>query len=240
MLTCYYATMQILPALDILGDDAVRLAQGDYDRVIFRRPLDDFLTRILATKPDLVHVVDLQAARDGNLRLDKVIQCATLCAGTPLQFSGGIRSIEAATAVLAAGASRVIVGTAAWSTPEALPHFVEALGERLVVALDVRDQRLAVKGWLTGAGWGVEEALEHCVQSGVTRLHVTAIARDGTMRGPDLDLYRQACASGLRVVAAGGVRDDNDIAALAALGCEGAVMGLGYLARLGLTVEGDE
>ena len=226
--------MQLIPAIDLLGDDAVRLEQGDYERVLFRQPLEEFISRVVATHPDLIHLVDLQGARDGVLRPNVIARSVRLAGDVPLQVSGGIRSLEAALSVLAAGASRVILGTALWSRPDALDGYVEALGERLVAALDVREGELAVRGWLAGTGLGVDEALEHCRRAGVTRLHVTAIARDGTMSGPDLDLYARVCASGLKVVAAGGVRDDADLADLERVGCEAAVMGVGFLARLGI------
>jgi phosphoribosylformimino-5-aminoimidazole carboxamide ribotide isomerase len=227
--------MQLIPAIDLLGDFAVRLEQGDYDRVLFRQPLDEFFTRVVATSPDLIHVVDLQGARDGALRTEVIAHCATLAGSVPLQVSGGIRSLEAAQSVLAAGAQRVILGTALWNDSGALVTYVEALGDQLVAALDVRDGVLAVRGWLATTGLSIDDALQQCLDAGVTRLHVTAIARDGTMGGPDLELYRKVCASGLKVVAAGGVRNDDDLADLEKVGCEGAVMGVGFLARLGIT-----
>lgn len=226
--------MQLIPAIDLLGDDAVRLEQGDYDRVIFRQPLDEFVARVVSTGPDLIHVVDLQGARDGVLRTDVIARCVHLAGEVPLQVSGGIRSLEAARALLATNVHRVILGTALWSEPDALARYVDGLGERLVVALDVRDGVLSVRGWRSSTGVGVDEALSRCRDAGVTRLHVTAIARDGTMSGPDLDLYARVCASGLRVVAAGGVRDDHDLIELERVGCEAAVMGVGFLARLGI------
>ncbi|MGC1419613.1 MAG: HisA/HisF-related TIM barrel protein [Acidimicrobiales bacterium] len=229
--------MQLIPAIDLLGDDAVRLEQGDYERVIFRAPLEEFMGRVVASAPSLIHIVDLQGARDGAIRLDVVGRCVKVAGDIELQVSGGIRSLEVARRALDAGASRVIVGTAAWADPEALAHFVEALGNQLVVAFDVRDGQLAVRGWLASTGLSVSEALERCVDANVTRLHVTAIERDGTMNGPDLTLYGQVCASGIAVVAAGGVRDDHDLARLEEVGCEGAVMGMGYLARLGITLD---
>src|SRR5580692_1491474 len=221
--------MQVIPALDLLGDDAVRLEQGDFERVLFRQPIEAFMARIVATAPPFIHIVDLQGARDGALRPEVV-------GDIPLQVSGGIRSTDAAQAAIDAGASRIIVGTAAWEG-DALEVFAQRFGGQLLVALDVRDGRIAIRGWTKSSGLDVDEALARCRDAGVVRLHVTAIDRDGTMRGPDLDLYRQVCASGLAVVAAGGVRDDNDVAALAGVGCEAAVMGLGYLARLGLTLD---
>ncbi len=228
--------MQLIPAIDLLGDFAVRLEQGDYDRVLFRQPLDEFFSRVVATQPDLIHVVDLEGARDGALRTEVIARCARLAGVIPLQVSGGIRSLDAATAVLAAGAQRVILGTALWSEPGDLAIYAQALGDRLVAALDVRDGVLAVRGWLASTGLGVDDAVQRCRDAGVTRLHVTAIARDGTMSGPDLELYSRVCASGLKVVAAGGVRNDDDLADLEAVGCEAAVMGVGFLARLGITL----
>jgi phosphoribosylformimino-5-aminoimidazole carboxamide ribotide isomerase len=229
--------MQVIPALDLLGDDAVRLEQGDFERVIFRRPIEEFMARIVATAPSLIHIVDLQGARDGTLRAEVVQRCADVAHGIPLQVSGGIRSIDAARSALAAGAARVIVGTAVWESDDAMALFVGALGGELVVALDVADGRIAVRGWTASSGLSFEDALSRCVEAGVARLHVTAIDRDGTMRGPDLALYRRACDSGIAVVAAGGIRDDDDVEALAAIGCEAAVMGLGYLTRLGLPLD---
>jgi phosphoribosylformimino-5-aminoimidazole carboxamide ribotide isomerase len=226
--------MDVIPALDLLGEDAVRLEQGDYNRVLFRQPLEAFMSRLVATAPALIHVVDLQGARDGALRPEVIERCRRAAQGTPLQVSGGIRSIDAARSALTAGAARVVVGTALWSEDDALDSFVAALGDQLVAALDVKDGQLGVRGWVEFSEVTLESALDRCRDAGVERLHVTAIERDGTMRGPDLALYEQACASGLAVVAAGGVRNDDDVAALARVGCEAAVMGVGYLARLGL------
>jgi phosphoribosylformimino-5-aminoimidazole carboxamide ribotide isomerase len=237
MIACYYATMQLIPAIDLLGDDAVRLERGDYDRVIFRQPIDEFVRRVVATSPPLIHVVDLQGARDGELRTQIVQRCVSAAGDIPVQVSGGIRSLDVARAALNAGASRVIVGTALWGDPDSLAQYVGALGDQLVAAIDVRDGQLAVRGWMSTTGVTVDGALSACVNAGVSRLHVTAISRDGMMQGPDLDLYVQACASGLPVVAAGGVRDDNDVAELGVIGCEAAIMGVGFLARLGLETD---
>jgi phosphoribosylformimino-5-aminoimidazole carboxamide ribotide isomerase len=225
--------MQLIPAIDLLGNDAVRLEQGDFERVLFRQPIEQFMDRLVATSPPLIHVVDLEGARDGALRLDVIERCLASARGIGLQVSGGIRSIDVARAAISAGASRVVVGTALWSEPDALERYVDALGGSLVVAIDVRGGQLAVRGWLAAAGLDVVEALQRCVHAGATRLHVTAIERDGTMRGPDLELYERVCAAGIPVVAAGGVRDDADVARLEQVGCEAAIMGVGYLARLG-------
>ncbi len=224
--------MQLIPAVDLLGDDAVRLEQGNFDRVVFSQPLEAFMERLVATQPALIHVVDLQGARDGAIRPDVIERCHRAAQGIPLQVSGGVRSIAAALEVLDAGAARVVVGTALWRGG-ALESFAAALGERMSAALDVRDGHLAVRAWMADTAITIEGALERCREANVRRLHVTAIERDGTMLGPDVELYELACASAIPVVAAGGVRDEDDLATLERIGCEAAVMGVGYLTRLG-------
>jgi phosphoribosylformimino-5-aminoimidazole carboxamide ribotide isomerase len=226
--------MYVIPALDLLGRDAVRLHQGSYDDVLFRLPLEKVLTALVAEKPALLHVVDLQGARDGAFRTDVLRWILERVESVPVQASGGLRSVADAQAVLAAGASRVIVGTAVWTSPDALAPFVKALGEQLVVALDIKDGYVAVRGWQGSSHLTLDEALGRCQAAGVARVHVTAVERDGTMAGPDLALYHQAVQAGLHVVAAGGVRNDADVVALGDIGCEAAVMGVGFLKRLGL------
>ncbi len=239
MLLYYNPAMQLLPAVDVLDGQAVRLERGDYAAVTFRHDLADYLARVVATGPALIHVVDLEGARSGRSDEYLLARCVALAGSTPLQVSGGLRSLAAAQRALEGGASRVIMGSAAWDRPSSLGELVAALGDRLVVALDVREGRIAVRGWTATEHVTLTEALDRCVAAGVRRVHVTAIERDGTMSGPDLALYEVACASGLAVVAAGGVRDDRDVERLAALGCEGAVMGLGYLPRIGLRLSDD-
>ena len=235
MLACYYGRVQVIPAVDVLGDDAVRLERGDYDRVLFRQPLEEYVTRVLAaTKPDLLHIVDLQGARDGAFRPEVLTRCQSASGVTPLQVSGGIRTPEQAAALLDAGATRLIVGTAAFATPDAMTQFVEAIGPALVVAIDVKDGFVATKGWLASSGLTPEAAVERCLLAGVLRIHATAVDRDGTMGGPDLDLYRRLCATGIAVVAAGGVRHMDDVKELETLGCEAAVMGTALAQQLGI------
>jgi phosphoribosylformimino-5-aminoimidazole carboxamide ribotide isomerase len=147
-----------------------------------------------------------------------------------VQASGGIRSVEDARRLLDAGAARVVVGTAAFATEDALGRFSNALGERLVVAVDARRGRLAVSGWKRSTGLDAAEAAAACAAAGVSRLLCTAVERDGTMSGPDLALLQRVReASNLPVLAAGGIRDESDLDDLASLGLEGAVVGRAVL-----------
>jgi phosphoribosylformimino-5-aminoimidazole carboxamide ribotide isomerase len=222
---------QLIPAVDVVGAEAVRLRRGDFDAVVTRAgdPVD-VVRRFAAAGPPLVHVVDLDGARGGQVRPALVATLAAAASPTPVQASGGIRSPADAQALLDAGASRVVVGTAALDGPDALAELAAAFGERLVVAVDVREGRVAVAGWGRTTQVTPEALAERCADAGVARLLCTAIERDGTMDGPDLDLLaRVRDHSGLPVLAAGGVQSEADLDALAGLGLEGAVVGRALL-----------
>ncbi len=222
---------QVIPAVDLLGDEAVRLERGDFERISLRAGDPEALVRrFAAAGAALIHIVDLGGARSGRTRPDVIARLARAAAPVPVQASGGIRSTADALALLDAGATRVIVGTAAFSEPRALERFASALGEHLVVAVDTREGRIAVSGWEQVTDLAVDEAVRRCATAGVARLHCTAIERDGTMDGPDLVLLARVreLFDGT-VVAAGGVRSEADLASIEAIGLEGAVVGRALL-----------
>jgi phosphoribosylformimino-5-aminoimidazole carboxamide ribotide isomerase len=221
------STIEVIPAVDVLGDEAVRLHEGDYDRVVARAADPaELAARFAAAGAARIHLVDLDGARSGAVRPALVRRVAAAAAGIPVQASGGIRSLDDARALLDAGADRVVVGTAAFPDPD---PWADALGERLVVALDVRDDEVRVAGWTSGTGLQLDDAIERCRDAGVTRVLCTAIARDGTLAGPDLDLTRRVAQSGLKTLAAGGIRSPLDVRALAAAGAEAAIVGRALL-----------
>jgi phosphoribosylformimino-5-aminoimidazole carboxamide ribotide isomerase len=214
--------IEVIPAVDVLGEGAVRLERGDYDAVVERAGEPVALAqRWVAAGAKRIHLVDLDGARSGQVRPELVRSIAAL--GVPVQASGGIRRVADARALLDAGAERVVVGTAAW--PDPTPWF--ELGEALVLALDVRDGEVRSSGWTVGTGLRFEDALERANGS---RMLVTAIDRDGTLSGPDVELVKQAVDAGGRVLAAGGIRSVADVATLAEAGAEAAIVGRALLA----------
>jgi phosphoribosylformimino-5-aminoimidazole carboxamide ribotide isomerase len=229
----------VVPAVDLLGTDAVRLRRGDYGHMTNRRsdPLG-LVETYRDAGASLIHLVDLDGARDGRVRPDVVRRLAAAAAPARLQASGGIRSLADAERILEAGAARVVVGTAAFAEDDALAGFSTALGDRLVVAVDVRDGRVAVGGWTRTTSVTVDDALERCRGARVSRILCTAIDRDGTLDGPDTDLLEPVCRGGdLAVLAAGGIGSLEDLAAVAATGCEAAIVGRALLeGRLPLSV----
>ncbi|HVU78180.1 MAG TPA: HisA/HisF-related TIM barrel protein [Gaiellaceae bacterium] len=209
--------IDVIPAVDVLGDGAVRLHKGSYDEVVERAadPVDLALDWV-RQGAKRIHLVDLDGARSGKVR-PKLVEAISGC-GVPVQASGGIRTRDDAIALLFAGADRVVVGTAAW--PDPTPWL--ELGEQVILALDVLGGEVRTAGWLEGSGVTLEQALD---RSGDARVLVTGIDRDGTLAGPDLDLIRAAAEGGRRVLAAGGVRSPDDVDALAAAGAEAAIVG---------------
>jgi phosphoribosylformimino-5-aminoimidazole carboxamide ribotide isomerase len=227
-------TLEIVPAIDLLGEDAVRLERGRFDRVVLReRDPAALARRLVAAGARSLHLVDLDAARDGRPRPELVRRLVAAAAGARVQAAGGIRSVQDACSLLDAGAQRVVVGTAAFAEPAALERLVAALGERLVVAVDVRAGRVLGRGWLAETGLDVDEAVDRCREAGVPRLLCTAIDRDGTLRGPDLELLARVVErSRLPVLAAGGISARADLDALEKIGCEAAIVGRALLERL--------
>jgi len=220
----------IIPAVDVLDGRAVRLHKGDYDAVADEAG-DPFelIERAAARRPPFVHVVALGAARDGGAPVELARRAVAAAAPVPVQLGGGVRSVADAAALAEAGVARVMVGTAAFGEIP-LRDFVHALGERLVVAVDVADGVVRTAGWLGDSGLTTEAALARCTDAGVANVLCTAIARDGTLSGPDLDLLREArrLYAG-SIFAAGGIRDGSDAEAVRALGIDGIVVGRAWL-----------
>jgi phosphoribosylformimino-5-aminoimidazole carboxamide ribotide isomerase len=224
------ATLALLPAVDVLEGAAVRLERGDFGRVVARagEPAE-VVRRFAARRPPWIHVVDLDAARTGSISPALIRKLVAAAGDVPIQAAGGVRSISDALALLGAGARRVVVGTAAFEPPGPAPY-VDVLSERLVVAIDVRDGLVATNGWRHASEIAADEAVDRCVEAGVARLLCTAVDRDGTLAGPDLQLVTAVVERARRpVLAAGGIRSSDDLAALAAVGVEGAVVGRALL-----------
>ncbi|MBA3263930.1 MAG: 1-(5-phosphoribosyl)-5-[(5-phosphoribosylamino)methylideneamino] imidazole-4-carboxamide isomerase [Thermoleophilaceae bacterium] len=224
-------SLELIPAVDLLGEGVVRLERGDFDRIVAREADPVALVkRFVEAGARLVHVVDLDGARSGRVRPELVRRLAVVAAPARIQASGGVRSLADAERLLEAGADRVVVGTAAFAAPRALERYAAALDGRLVVAVDVRAGRVVTRGWSLETEMTAEEAAERCAAAGVSRILCTSVDRDGTLAGPHLELLtRVRERSGVPVLAAGGIRSQADLVAVEGLGCEGAIVGRALL-----------
>jgi phosphoribosylformimino-5-aminoimidazole carboxamide ribotide isomerase len=211
--------MILLPAIDIIDGKAVRLAQGDFSqRTDYDADPLDAARRWVEAGARALHVVDLDGARTGVPANVEHVQRIAATLGVPVQVGGGLRSLEAVRTVVQAGASRVILGTAAFRDPDFLDAAVAAHGDQVVVSVDARDGRVAAAGWTEQTELTVERALADLQRRGVRRFVFSNIERDGMLSGPDLDGVRRFAArlEG-SFVYSGGIGELADLRALAQL-----------------------
>jgi phosphoribosylformimino-5-aminoimidazole carboxamide ribotide isomerase len=226
------STFAILPAIDLRDGKVVRLRQGDFAREqVYADDPVEVARGFGAAGAGWIHLVDLDGARAGERRQGSTI--AAVAAALPsdgprLQVAGGLRSAEAIADVLALGVARVVIGTAALRDPAFIATAIADHGPgRIVVALDVRDGMAIGDGWVRGAaGVPVDQALDRLASVGVTTFAVTSIERDGLLGGPDLELLDSCVRStAATILASGGIRSVDDLAAVRQIGCGGAIVG---------------
>lgn len=217
--------MIVIPAIDLRGGRCVRLFRGDVAaETVYETDPVELAERFQAEGARRLHVVDLDAARGEGSNRDIVREICRAVA-IPVQLGGGLRTLAAIEEALADGAARAILGTAAAADPGFVAEAVERFGDGILVAVDVRDGRVATHGWQE-LGPRLEEAIPTLAAAGAPRFLVTSIHRDGTMDGPDLALYRRVGEITDRpVIASGGVRAADDVRALRDLGLEAVVVG---------------
>lgn len=222
--------LQLLPAVDVVDGQAVRLVQGE---AVSETGYGDALDAALAWQQagaEWVHLVDLDAAfgRGSNAALLADVAAQLAERGVRVELSGGIRDDTSLDRALATGAARVNLGTAALEDPDWTASAIAAHGDRVAVGLDVRGTTLAARGW-TQDGGDLWEVLARLDDAGCARYVVTDVTKDGTLRGPNVELLRQVCErTSAPVVASGGVSSLDDLRSLRALvpvGVEGAIVG---------------
>jgi phosphoribosylformimino-5-aminoimidazole carboxamide ribotide isomerase len=180
--------MILLPAIDIRGGKAVRLQRGDFDKetVYVDDPLEAARSFVEAGA-NFLHVVDLDGAREGKPVNLEHLRRITTELGVAVQYGGGLRDLGAVRSALAAGAERVVVGTAAYSDVDLVDQLLETWGKRVVIAVDVRGGHVSVAGWTKATQMLPEDIITRLQRRGVKQFMYTNVDRDGTLEGPDLD-----------------------------------------------------
>jgi cyclase len=213
--------MDVIPSLDLLGGQVVRLLHGDFANVTAYGDPERVLDSLDVPPRSRLHIVDLEASRSGRpVELEAVRRLAKR--DLHVQAGGGIRSLADAKAWIEAGAEKVVIGTVAADAPEVLREIVDALGaERVIAAIDVRDGIVRVGGWERDARATLAEVLERVEDLGIIEVLITDINKDGAMRGPSFALYR-SLRTKLRIIASGGVSTLGDVVSLSRIGSVGA------------------
>ncbi len=220
--------MQIIPAIDLRNDKAVRLVQGDYDR---ETVFDDDPAAVARSWEEQggtrIHLVDLDGAREGRTGQAELAATIARAVSVPVQLGGGVRSMDDITALIDAGIARVVLGTVAVTNPELVREACERYGNRIAVGLDARDGRVAVRGWTEDSGVNTIELAYQLANAGVRRFIHTDISRDGAMQGVNVEAmqgFAEAVAP-VPVIASGGVTTLDDIRALASTDVEAVIIG---------------
>ena len=222
--------MLIFPAIDLYDGKAVRLYKGDYAQMTVYSEDPPALARdFYEAGATCLHLVDLEGAKTGETPNLDTVRRIRAAAPLFMELGGGVRSMEVVETYLNAGIDRVILGTAAVTDPAFLREAVSRYGERIAVGVDIRDGRVAIKGWLEKSE---RDAFDFCREMqalGVKTLICTDISRDGAMQGTNRALYGELSkALDLSIVASGGVSTLEDVKALRALDLYGAIIGKAY------------
>jgi phosphoribosylformimino-5-aminoimidazole carboxamide ribotide isomerase len=209
----------LYPAIDLRGGRAVRLLKGDYAaETVYSDDPVSVARSFEAAGARWIHVVDLDAARSGEAGNLEYVAAIARSVGCEVETGGGVRSVEAAERLIDAGVARVVIGTAAVERPELVSELAGRYPGRVAVGLDARGREVAVRGWTETSGADLVDLAKRFEGEGVAALIVTEIGRDGTMAGPDLDQLTAVLeATGIDVIASGGVGTLDDIRALAGL-----------------------
>ena len=219
--------LELLPAVDVKDGKAVRLVQGELgSESNYGSPIDAALD-FQNAGAEWIHLVDLDAAFGLGSNAELLAEVIGKL-DIKVELSGGIRDDQSLNRALATGCKRVNLGTAALENPEWTEKVISKYGDRIAVGLDVRGRTLAARGW-TKEGGDLFETIERLDRNGCARYVVTDVTKDGTLKGPNLDLLRSVCAvTKAPIVASGGIaslEDINSLRELVSIGVEGAIMG---------------
>ena len=221
--------IELIPAIDIINGQCVRLTKGDYDqKTVYRNSPADVAKEFEQIGFKRLHVVDLDGAKSKHIVNSSVLSRITTETTLTVDFGGGIKTDADIEKAFAAGASMVTVGSIAVTAPELFMGWLEKYGpERMILGADVRHGKISINGWKEDSGEDLLPFLRRYVDAGVSNVLCTDISKDGTLAGPAIDLYRQVMDAypGLHLIASGGVSSKEDITALDAAGIPAVVFG---------------
>ena len=220
--------IELIPAIDIINGQCVRLTKGDYDqKTVYGNPLDMAL-EFENLGFERLHVVDLDGAKSKHIINDQVLKAITTQTNLIVDFGGGIKTDEDIEKAFASGASMVTVGSIAVTQPELFTRWMEKYGaEKMILGADVRHGKISINGWKEDSAEDLLPFLKKYIDAGVRNVLCTEISKDGTLAGPAIDLYQQVMNTypELHLIASGGVSSIDDIKALDAAGIPAVVFG---------------
>ncbi len=222
--------MKIFPAIDLYEGKAVRLLKGNYnDLTVYSENPIEIAKDFESQGATELHTVDLEGARDGGTPNIEIIKSFVENTSLNVEVGGGIRSMDTVKAYLDAGVSRVILGTAAVTDEAFLKEAVSLYGKKIAVGADIKDGKVAIKGWVEKSEYGTFEFFEKLEKIGVSTVICTDISKDGAMQGTNRELYKELSEKfSVNIIASGGVSSLDDIKALNEMNLYGAIIGKAY------------
>ena len=222
--------MKIFPAIDLYEGRAVRLLKGNYnDLTVYSENPIEIAKDFESQGATELHTVDLEGARDGGTPNIEIIKSFVENTSLNVEVGGGIRSMDTVKAYLDAGVTRVILGTAAVTDEAFLKEAVSLYGEKIEVGADIKDGKVAIKGWVEKSEYGTFEFFEKLEKIGVSTVICTDISKDGAMQGTNRELYKELSEKfSVNIIASGGVSSLDDIKALSEMNLYGAIIGKAY------------
>jgi len=232
--------IELIPAIDIINGECVRLTKGDYAaKTVYSSSPVEVAMNFERLGFRRLHIVDLDGAKARHIVNAATLQAITEATHLTVDFGGGIKTDDDLRQAFEAGAAMVTIGSVAVSHPELMERWIHAYGpQRIILGADVREGRLSINGWLHDCDTDLESFVHHYYKSGIRQVLCTDISRDGMLSGPNLELYKKIMAAfpDLHLIASGGVASDDDILRLQDAGIPAVVFGKAfYEGRLKLT-----
>ncbi len=224
--------MKIIPAIDLLDGNVVRLSKGDYNnKVVYsQNPLE-----VVKTFEDAgfshIHIIDLAGSKDARITTLSTLEKIKSETNTSIQFGGGIRKAEDIKVLLDTGIDKIILGSVIYKYPKEFSQIIlENDAGKLIAASDILNRRVKISGWLEDAGAAVEEHIEGCLKHGIVEFLITDISRDGMLKGPNFGLYNQLqlMYPDIKIIVSGGISGATDLARLNEKKYYGVVIGKAY------------
>ena len=221
--------MRIIPAIDIIEGKCVRLSQGDYSKkTIYNSSPFEMAQRFEDHGINYLHLVDLDGAKSSKIINHKILEQIALKTALNIDFGGGLKSIEDVRVAFESGASQVTLGSIAVSSPETFIELFDKYGaDKIILGADFLDNKIKTNGWLNDSGSDLMDFLNHHISKGVKYVIPTDISKDGMLKGPSIDSYKNILNSykDICLIASGGISNIKDLEDLKEIGCEGAILG---------------
>ena len=221
--------IELIPAIDIIGGQCVRLTKGDYDqKTVYRNSPAEVAKEFEQLGFKRLHVVDLDGAKSKHIVNEQVLKAITAETNLVVDFGGGIKTDADIEKAFSAGASMVTIGSIAVTDPDRFMGWLEKYGaSRIILGADVRNGKISINGWKEDSGEALLPFMKKYIDAGVRNVLCTEISKDGTLAGPAIDLYKEMMATypELHLIASGGVSSIDDIKALEAAGIPAVVFG---------------